>query len=207
MEKFIPPASPQAIEASRQTIESYEGYARDYAKLIDVLPPADVQAALRRMAAIVPPDGVVLELGSGTGRDADFLEYMGVRVRRTDATEAFQDMQAARGKQVGRLNVLTDNMGGPHAAVLALCVLIHIDRDHIGLALGKIACSLRPGGGFLASVREGVGESSGRFRLTYWSHAGFARCLEAAGLRVEFSERRVEDDGEVWLTFLSRKPE
>jgi SAM-dependent methyltransferase len=205
MEKSAARASAQAVDASLRTVASYEGYARDYAKLIDVVPPADVQCALRRLAAMVPAGGAVLEIGSGTGRDADFLEYMGVAVHRTDATQAFMRMQTARGKQVDRLNLLTDSMGGPHDAVLALCVLIHIDGQHTGMALGKIACALRPAGAFLISVREGEGESRGPFQMTYWSHAGFAAQLEAAGLRVEFSERRVEPDGEVWLTFLGRK--
>lgn len=192
--------------SSRRTIASYERFAADYDKLIDALPPPDVQGALQRMASLLPAGGRVLEVGSGSGRDADFLEALGARVRRTDATRAFLDIQAARGQQGELLNVLVDDLGGPYDGVLALCTLIHVGRSHTTPVLRKVAAALGPGGAFLVSVREGEGESTGNYHMTYWSHAVFAARLQAAGLRIECSDRRIDGDGDVWLTFLCRRP-
>jgi SAM-dependent methyltransferase len=94
----------------------------------------------------------VLEIGSGSGRDADFIESLGGKVRRTDVTQAFLDLQAERGKHGERLNVLTDALGGPYDAVLAICVLIHIERADTDRVLRKVRKALRPGGAFLSAM-------------------------------------------------------
>jgi len=84
-----------------------------------------------------------------SGRDpdthADFVEGLGVQVRRTDATKRFLKLQAARGKLGEFLDLITDDLGGPYDAVLALCVLIHVPREQTDQVLAKIAGSLRPG--------------------------------------------------------------
>ena len=197
--------SPRALSNNHRTIQSYEGYAQDYDRLISPLPSPDTEAALRRIADVVGPGGTVLEIGSGPGRDADFLESLGAVVRRTDATQAFLDLQAARDKRGELLNVLTDDLGGPYDAVLALCVLIHIDRDATDAVLGKIAAALRPDGAFLVSLRDGAGETSGDYHTIYWRRDDFAARLTAAGLRVEWDGRNVGREDEAWLTFLARK--
>jgi SAM-dependent methyltransferase len=153
----------------------------------------------------VPPGGLVLEVGSGTGRDADFIESLGAKVRRTDATQAFLDLQTKRGKHVERLNLLTDTLGGPYDAILAICVLIHIERAHTDSVLGKIQKALRPGGAFLVAVWGGHGETDGRYHMTYWSRTAFATRLTAAGLTVEWDSRRVDSEKGTLLTFLARK--
>ena len=75
---------------------------------------------MRRFADMLPSGGRVLDIGSGPGWDADFLEGLGVRVHRTDVTAEFRDFQAERGQQVDALDVLTDEIIGdlrrhPHA--------------------------------------------------------------------------------------------
>jgi 2-polyprenyl-3-methyl-5-hydroxy-6-metoxy-1,4-benzoquinol methylase len=153
----------------------------------------------------VPAGGLVLEVGSATGRDADFIESRGARVRRTDATQAFLDLQAKRGKHVERLNLLTDALGGPYDAILAICVLIHIERAHTDSVLRKIRSALRPGGVFLVAVWRGTGETDGRYHMTYWSRTAFATRLAAAGLTVEWESSRVARGGKRLLTFLARR--
>jgi chemotaxis methyl-accepting protein methylase len=98
----------------------------------------------------------------------DTLEMAAKRVRRrTDAPQAFLDAQRARGRHVERLNVLTDPLGGPCDAILAICVLIHIERTQTDRALGKIWKALRPGGALLVAVWEGTGETAGDYHMTY----------------------------------------
>ena len=195
--------SEHALTISRRTIGSYESYARDYDALVSPTPPPDVESALRRLATLAGPGGRILEVGSGPGRDADFLETLGVQVRRTDATRAFLALQAERGKRGELLNLLTDDLGGPYDAVLAMCVLIHIDRSHIDLVLGKIATALRPAGSFLMSLREGTGETTGDYHTTYWRRKDFVARLERAGLRVVWHDRHLDSDEDPWLTFLA----
>jgi SAM-dependent methyltransferase len=190
---------------SRRTLRFYERFAHEYILQVSPRPPAAVATALRRMVRCVAPPGLVLEIGSGPGRDADFVESLGVAVRRTDPTRAFRDMQAARGKSVERLNLLHDPLGGPYDAILAMCVLIHIERGRTDRVLRKVRNALRPGGAFLVSVWEGTGESAGAYHMTYWTRDALITRLEAVGLAVEWDSRRVDSDGDRCLTFLARR--
>lgn len=188
---------------SARTIASYESYAPSYAALVNPTPSAFDGAAMQRLASV---GGTVLEIGSGPGFDADYVETFGVRVERTDITRAFLDMQAARGKQGRLLNVITDELGGPFDGVMALCVLIHVGRDQTLGVLHKIFDALRPGGAFLVSLRDGDGETFGDFHTVYWRRDPFAALLEAAGFQVEWDAFNTDRSNEDWLTFLARKP-
>jgi 2-polyprenyl-3-methyl-5-hydroxy-6-metoxy-1,4-benzoquinol methylase len=198
-------ASSRALSNNRRTIESYEGFAATYATLGGPLPSPSVEEALRKMLDLAGPNAKTLEIGSGPGVDADFVESLGATVRRTDATKAFLEIQAARGKHGELLNVLTDDLGGPYDAILALCVLIHVDREEIDRVLGKIAHALRPNGAFLVSLREGDGETIGNYHTVYWRREDFASRLAAAGLAEEWFQHSIDSDGDAWLTFLSRR--
>lgn len=194
-----------STQISRRTIESYEGFADEYAGLGNPFPPANVEAALRMVAVTIPPGGTILEIGSGPGWEADFIETLGVSVRRTDATRRFLELQAARGKKAELLNVITDQLGGPFEAIVALCVLIHVPRDDIDHVLRKIAEALCASGAFLVSMREGDGEDTGNYHTVYWRRDEFAARIEAAGFTIEWDEHSVDCDNDLWITFLARR--
>jgi SAM-dependent methyltransferase len=197
--------SARALANTRRTVQSYEGFAREYDKLCSEHLPPDVEDALRRLLQCVPLGASVLEIGSGPGREADFAESLGVVVRRTDAAQAFIDVQAERGKQCELLNIVTDDLAGPYDAVLALCVLIHVDREQIDPVLRKIHRALRAGGAFLVSMRTGEGETSGNYHTVYWTRDRFAARLVAAGLAVHWDMESVDIDNDEWITFLARR--
>jgi SAM-dependent methyltransferase len=198
--------SAKTLVQTKRTVESYEGFARDYNALCTNDPPPDVEVALRRMLEAAGPAPYVLEIGSGPGRDADFIETQGARVRRTDATQAFLDLQAERGKYGELLNVITDDLGGPYDAALALCVLIHVGRNETLPVLRKIAGALRPGGIFLVSMRDGDGETGGDYHTVYWRRDPFLAELKAAGFVVEWDEHAIDSADDHWLRFLARRP-
>lgn len=198
--------SNETLAQSRRTIASYEDYADYYDAAVAKVPnPAD-QAILRRLAGMVGDGATILEVGSGPGRDADFLETLGVTVRRTDATRRFLELQAARGKRGERLDVITDALGGPYDATVAFCVLIHVPRDQIDPVLAKIAASLRPGGAFLVSLRDGDGETGGNYHTVYWRRDAFVARLQRAGLTLQWDAFSIDSDGDAWNTFLAVKP-
>ena len=189
-----------------ETISYYERAGRHYATLIDPEPDAFRAAALKRLVGPLAPGDVVLEIGSGPGRDADHLESFGVTVDRTDAAETFLAIQAGRGKRARRLDVVSDDLGGPYGAVVALCVLMHVSRTAIDDVLAKIAAALRPGGGFLVSVRAGEGEAPPPAAMAFWSRDDFEARLRSAGLEVEWFELEVDCVDDAWLTFYARAP-
>jgi hypothetical protein len=85
----------------------------------------------------------------------------------------------------------------PSAAVEA------VDRADTGRVLRKIASALRPGGGYLISVRQGTGElTDDGYHMTYWQRDEFVASLAAAGLTVEWEYLHTDGDDHTWLTFL-----
>lgn len=196
----------EAMTENARTIASYESYADQYDRNVAVYPgPHDAQG-LKRLAEHVGKGGCILEVGSGPGRDADFLETLGVRVKRTDATRRFLEIQAARGKSGEYLDIITGDLGGPYDAVAALCVLIHVPRGQTDMVLSKIAGALRPGGAFLVSMRDGDGETSGNFNMVYWRRDQFAERMLIAGLKLVWDMFSIDTDGEAWNTFLAVRP-
>jgi len=196
-----------ALENSRRTIQSYEGSAREYNAIVAEHPlQPEIADSMRRMMQFVPTGGTVLEIGSGPGRDADFVESLGGIVRRTDAAQAFLDLLAQRGKKGELLDVVTDALGGPYSAILAMCVLIHVDRTQVGPILRKVFDALEPGGAFLVSMRVGEGEQNGDCHTVLWAKDQFAAELAAAGLRTHWEMERIGRNDEAWVYFLALRP-
>ncbi|MGN6519874.1 MAG: methyltransferase domain-containing protein [Dokdonella sp.] len=203
------PDHPAASDANRRTIEGYEACARDYAAAVAPTPSGVGEAALRRLAGELPRGARALEIGSGPGWDADFLEALGVGVDRTDVTSAFRAFQAERGRVVASLDVVEDALPGPYDAVVALCVLQHVERERFDEVLRKIAGALHPRGLFLASMREGEGDGwdhgeSGDYRLVLWQADALHARLAAAGFAVEWEARHRHGD-ERWLYLIARR--
>ena len=190
---------------SYRTVRSYERSAREYDTLVNPKRPPHIEDALRRLVQCLPTGGLVLEIGSGTGRDADFIESLGAVVRRTDATQAFLDLMAERGKQADLLNVMTDELGGPYDGVLAMGVLIHVDREQTDAVLRTVHAALKPGGAFLVAMRKGEGETSGDYHTVLWTRDRFAALLAAAGLSVTWDAESLGRDGNEWVTFLATR--
>ncbi len=162
------------------------------------------------MLEIIGPDSTILEVGSGPGWDADYIESFGMHVKRTDITTGFREIQLERGKQITSLNILTDNFGGPYDGVVALCVLLNIDRNQVESVITKVAQCLRRGGVFLVSIREGDGElwerseRSGEYHVVLWKDKDFRKALAGLGLNVHWQTRSTDSDGN-WLTYLAVK--
>jgi len=105
------------------TLGSYDAAAHLY--LMHSAPPGPAVLAYLDEVARLVGDGTVLELGSGPGWDAMYLESRGPRVLPSDGAPAFVQMLQAAGHQTRLLDVRVDDFGGPYAAVLADAVLLH----------------------------------------------------------------------------------
>lgn len=192
-----------------RTIESYEVIAEQYAR--DTQGGHVLTGGLTHLAETMP-GAQVLEIGSGPGWDADDLEKAGLTVRRTDITQAFIDFQRSRGKDVDRLDVINDDLGGPYDAVVCLHVLQHVESHDLDAVLAKIAAALRPGGRFLVSIPVGegagweMGESGKQYYRALRTEADFIDLLARAGLTTEWTERSNEDEESGWLCLLARLP-
>lgn len=198
---------PEGAEPSARTVSSYELVAADYARETAGGGPSE---PLARLAAVLPGDEV-LEIGSGPGWDADALEDAGLRVRRTDATRAFIDLQQARGKRAELLDVTVDELGGPYDGIVALAVLQHVPRQRLPGVLARMATALRPAGALLVCVRTGagelweIGESGNPYYCALWGEDEFVDLLETAGLHVVWQDASVDGEDNDWLYLVATR--
>jgi SAM-dependent methyltransferase len=171
------------------TLSAYEQAAD---KFRDSIPTAANDALIDLLATRIGPGARVLEIGSGTGRDALELERRGYVVRRTDATQAFIDMMRADGYAVDRLNALTDDLGGPYDAVFADAVFLHFDRPGLAQVLRKAARSAPV---LAFATREGKGEEWSDRNLdlprhfVLWQEDALREVLTGTGWEVQRLER------------------
>jgi predicted TPR repeat methyltransferase len=185
----MPSNDPDPAGSNERTLGAYESRAQAYREQTDRPPGPDVWPFLTMLDRLAPA-GEVLEIGSATGRDALELERLGREVRRTDAAQAFIDMQRADGHHATRLNALTDDLGGPYAAVLADAVFLHFTPGQLRLVLAKARAALTAGGVLAFTVKEGRGAEWSEHKLglpryfQYWQADPLRALVEGAGFEV-----------------------
>ncbi|MEV0289126.1 class I SAM-dependent methyltransferase [Kribbella sp. NPDC050820] len=186
------------------TLATYEQAAEKFRESI----PAEPNTLLIDLLdGALSPGARVLELGSGTGRDAIELERRGLVVRRTDAAAAFVEMMRADGYDAERLNAITDDFGGPYDAVFADAVFMHFDRAQLTGVLRKAA---RAGPVLAFTTREGKGEEWSNRNLdlprhfVLWQEEPLRELLTATGWTVEQLSRGETRNG-WWFYVLARR--
>lgn len=185
------------------TVGAYDRHAGAYADAT-VAMPASVHADLTDFAARVGVAGRVLEIGSGSGRDAVALEAAGLVVRRTDITPGFVALLRAQGYDATVLDPATDDLGGPWDGIWSSAVLHHVQRAQLRVVLRRLREATRPGGVLYLSVKEGDGEAwstHGRVAaprwFVRWREEPLRAVLVDAGWTVEDVRHTTTD--EAWL--------
>jgi SAM-dependent methyltransferase len=188
------------------TIATYQASAQDYAEQTQ-RPSAAVVRFYDALADRVGT-GQVLEVGSGPGRAAGYLEARGVLVERTDVTPAFVEMQRAAGHQARLLDVRTDGLGGPYAAILADAVLLHLDRVQFADVLARMRSAVTDEGILAVTLKEGDGAGWTTAKLgrprhyTFWREQQLRDVLARTGWAV-LSLEHVQGRVDPWLYLLA----
>ncbi len=189
------------------TLATYEARANVYRDHEGPRPPA-LEAFLDRLASLVP-GGRALEVGSGTGSDADRLEELGLQVERTDATPAFIEMQREAGHRARLLDARRDELGGPFDAVLSIATLHHLTREELESFLAKARAAVPRGGVLAVTLKEGDGGAWSDAKLgqpryfVYWREPNLRDMVTRAGWKV-LSLDHIEGR-EPWLFLLARR--
>jgi methyltransferase family protein len=152
----------------------------------------------------------VLELGSGTGRDARYLESRGLTVIRSDAAAAFLELLRVDGHDARKLDIRTDPFGGPYDAVYANAVFLHLRRPDFPRVLVRARDAVVEGGLLAFTLKEGDGEgwSTAKLELprhfTYWRGPAVLSALAESGWAV-LSVDRAQGRLEPWLHVMAER--
>ncbi len=135
----------------------------------------------------LPKTASMIELGSGSGRDATFIESLGFHGQRTDGAKAFVDRLKGQGRaDASQLNVITDELGGPWSLIYANAVLLHLTKEQFRAVLTKVKMALNSDGTFAFSVKEGEGAEWESDKL---SHPRFFQYWHEDELRTELDQQ------------------
>lgn len=204
---YVADHDPSAGSPGDVTLASYSAAAGLYIEQSE--PPGDaLMAYLDRVGNLVGR-GTVLELGSGPGWDAAYLESRGPRVIRTDAVSAFVEALRGDGHEARRLDVRVDDFGGPYDAVLADAVLLHLSREEFVEVLRRARHAVVNCGLLAFTLKEGDGEAWSRAKLgvprhfTYWREPAVRTALRATGWQL-LSLSHVAGRVEPWLFVIAR---
>lgn len=193
-----------------RTLSAYDRGAERYARSTSTV----LSPLVEDLLAVVARDALVLELGSGPGRDAAAIEAAGVRVQRSDGSVSFVDSLRAAGHAARLLDVRADDFGGPFDAVFANAVLLHVPRSALSGVLAVARRSCRTGGALIASFKKGSGEGWSNAKLddpryfVYWQEGPLAASAVAAGwTEVRAVETSGPQSAERWITLTARNGE
>ena len=145
-------------------VSGTEGYADEAAELFrryETIPAADTHRAVLHLIPAVP--GHVLDIGSGSGRDAAWFAAQGHRVVAVEPTEALRlpAMARHRSPRIEWLDdclpdlALVQKRGDSFDLVMLTAVWMHLDVQQRRQAMPSLAALLRVGGTVIMTLRHG----------------------------------------------------
>jgi SAM-dependent methyltransferase len=179
------------VRENARTLVAYNAQFDRFAEACDDTPGDDLRTWLDYVLSLIPLGSPILEIGSGTSRDADYIESRGYTVRRTDGSSAAVEFMRSRGRSAEVLNVLTDDLGGPHCAIIANAVLPHFTADDAAAIIERMHDALHPGGVLAFTLKHGSGAGWTNVKLdmprffTYWDVDSARRLLTSHGFTVD----------------------
>jgi SAM-dependent methyltransferase len=162
------------------------------------------------------PAGRVIDIGSGSGRDAEALIGLGYDYTGTDISGELLKIARKRMPRYKFIEQSVYELDFPDKFDGFWCTatLLHIPRQRTDEALQKIKSILRPGAIGFITIKDGKGEELEGFEIepgavlkrfyTYWSKEGFAKKLEDNGFKVLDYKYRPENNRQLWHCYFVR---
>lgn len=155
------------------------------------------------------PEGKLLEVGAGAGRDAMELWSLGYDYTGTEISQNMLDHARENNPYLTFLPRSVYELGFPDNSFdgfWAAAVLLHLPKDRVGLALSELHRVTRSGGmGFIA-IKYGDGErveADGRF-FAYYSYRELEQVLTRVGLEPREKIIWPSDLNTTWLMYFVR---
>lgn len=199
-------------DSNQQTIDAYQSHVQEYIdgtpQQVDGVVKDWMDAALDGL----PKDAEILEFGSAFGRDTDYIQGKGFKVNSTDATPAFVELLQKKGQDARVLNAITDDLGGPYDLVIANAVLLHFTREETEKVLTKVLASLKDGGRFAFTLKQGDGEKWEDTKLgapryfCFWQEDQIEELLKKVGYsRTSVSGDKATRNNTTWVQVIAYK--
>lgn len=197
-------------DSNKKTLEAYEediqGYINNTSQEVD----GEFKKWIDRALDSIPSDGRVLEIGSASGRDAEYIKQKGFNIVPTDAAEGFVSILKQRGYDARKLNILTDKIDGKYDMVFANAVFLHFNPEELRNVLEKIKGALKLNGILAFSVKEGEGSGWSDHKLKsprffqYWKSEPLKKLLEESGYETLEMTEIIGKGDKGWLQTIAK---
>lgn len=204
------PNGPAMASHDPVTLEFYARVAPDYVART----PEGINRDLPGFLDRLPAKATILELGCGSGRDADYMAQRGFSIDPTDGVAEMAALAAARlGRPVRIMRFEELDASEAYDAVYASYSLLHVPRSGLVGVLGRIWRALRPGGWHMATYKSGGSE--GRDGLdryfNYLSPQQAEAFYRMTGVWAAFEMTEgvgggYDDRPSAWVNVIARKP-
>lgn len=203
-------------ESNQHTIEAYNKEADIYLfKTPSVYQPYHkrmldwIEASLKDLNQ----DTIVLEIGSGTPRDANYIRGRGFKVQTSDASKKFVEQLRAADDNAILFNALNDPVPGKYGLIFANAVAPHFTRDDMDTFITKMYSSLDPGERLAFNLKIGYGEGWINEKLTakrfthYWQPDEIKQLLAGYGFKLIFFDSDANGDlpSHHWINIVVQK--
>lgn len=194
-----------------RTLQSYQDKTQEY---VDGTPQIDdvIKEWLDNSLALIPKDGKILEVGSGFGRDAEYVSDKGFDIECSDAVPNFVELLQKKGFKTRSLDLLKDEIGSDYSMILADAVLLHFTPKESELVARKIYKALNSDGIFALRMKQGDGaiwteEKLGEPRyFYYWKADELKSMLTVCGFEwLSMTESFTGHNKASWMHIIARK--
>lgn len=180
--------------SDKETMQVYAGAAEQYAQQFARVAEGDIDqlSDLKALFALLPDDGLVLDLGCGPGQWAARIQAAGYQVEAMDASPEMAELARDRFDLDVSVGVFEDlTVEGRYDGIWANFSLLHAPRADLPAHLKRIHRALKHGGAFHIGMK--LGEAEGRDHLgrfySYYGEDELIGILEEAGFTVTRKRR------------------
>ncbi len=198
---------------NEQTLRAYQNKTQEY---VTGTPAIDdtIRKWLDASLALIPESGTILEVGSGFGRDAEYIRGKGYAIECSDAVPKFIEILESKGFSARLINLLSDDIGGEYDMVVADAVLLHFTPEETKQVIDKIYHALKAGGVFALRMKQGDGAVWTDAKLGepryfyYWQEDELRQVLEGSGFTWQgMTTSHTEHNNADWMHIIVRKTE
>lgn len=171
------------------TVRSYDEEYQVYVDKTANQVTGSIKDFIDNFLGAIPANASILEIGSGTGRDADYIQNLGYDILRTDAAQGFVGHMTAQGHEAKRLNIVKEALDEKFDAILANAVFLHFDEEDFAKAITNVKAMLKNDGVFALSLHKGtfIGMSDHKHKARYfheWGEDQIISYLSEQGFKV-----------------------
>lgn len=172
------------------TVKSYEDNPEDYINSRSFDEQKEFSKWIVDELRTFGENAFIFEVGSGPGYTADYLEFLGYDVARSDVVSKFIEFNQKRGKTIRKYDVITDSIEGYYDVVIAINVMQHMNQTDMIRALKNVYECLVKNGKFLFTIKLGDTDEwhedkGGARYFASWRETELEQALLGVGFRVD----------------------